>query len=103
MGQKSFAREWLKKEKTIGLGDHLTGFWQMLRSSKRTSIAGLVLGVACGLQMFVIEGLRIKFGVRNAGEILTRLGSDFGISVQGTVFDPGYWYVTTQRRSGWGG
>jgi hypothetical protein len=75
----------------------------MLLSSKRTSIAGLILGVACGLQMFVIEGLRIKFGVRNAGEILTRLGSDFGISVRGTVFDPGYWYVTTQEAQwvGW--
>ena len=59
--------------------------------------------MACGLQMFVIEGLRIKFGVRNAGEILTRLGSDFGISVRGTVFDPGYWYVTTQEAQwvGW--
>lgn len=83
--------------------DHLTGFWRMLLSSKRTSIAGLILGIACGLQMFVIEGLRIKFGVRNAGEILTRLGSDFGLSIRGTVFDPGYWYVTTQEAQwvGW--
>ena len=102
-GKRSFAREWLKTQKTVSLRDHLTGFWQMLLSSKRTSIAGLILGVACGLQMFVIEGLRIKFGVRNAGEILTRLGSDFGISVRGTVFDPGYWYVTTQEAQwvGW--
>ena len=101
--RRNFTREWLKKEKTVRLADHLTGFWQMLRSSKRTSIAGLILGLACGLQMFVIEGLRIKFGVRNAGEILTRLGSDFGISVRATVFDPGYWYVTTQEAQwvGW--
>lgn len=101
--RENFIREWLKKEQTIGPADHLTGFWQMLRSSKRTSIAGLILGIACGLQMFVIEGLRIKFGVRNAGEILTRLGSDFGISIRGTVFDPGYWYVTTQEAQwvGW--
>ncbi|MGE5808504.1 MAG: YeeE/YedE thiosulfate transporter family protein, partial [Nitrospirota bacterium] len=85
------------------LRDHLKGFWRMLLSSKRTSLAGLILGVACGLQMFVIEGLRIKFGIRNAGEILTRLGSDFGLSVRGTVFDPGYWYVTTQEAQwvGW--
>jgi len=47
-GKNSFTREWLKTEKTVRLRDHLTGFWQMLRSSKRTSIAGLVLGVACG-------------------------------------------------------
>jgi uncharacterized membrane protein YedE/YeeE len=87
-----------------GLAMNLQGFWGMLKSSKRTAIAGLILGIACGLQMFVIEGLRIKFGVRNAGEILQRLGSDFGISVRGTVFDPGYWYVTTQEAQwvGWG-
>lgn len=99
----NFTRERLKKGNSVALSDHFTGFWQMLLSSKRTSIAGLVLGVACGLQMFVIEGLRIKFGVRNAGEILTRLGSDFGISIRGTVFDPGYWYVTTQEAQwvGW--
>jgi len=102
-GKKGFVRDMLKKKGSVSLRDHLTGFWQMILSSKRTSIAGLVLGIACGLQMFVIEGLRIKFGVRNAGEILTRLGSDFGLSIRGTVFDPGYWYVTTQEAQwvGW--
>lgn len=84
-------------------GGFTKGFWGMIVSSKRTAIAGLILGVACGLQMFVIEGLRIKFGVRNAGEILTRIGFDFGLSSRGTVFDPGYWYVTTQEAQwvGW--
>lgn len=102
-GKKAFVRDLLKEKGRVSLSDHLAGFWQMILSSKRTSIAGLILGVACGLQMFVIEGLRIKFGVRNAGEILTRLGSDFGLSVRGTVFDPGYWYVTTQEAQwvGW--
>jgi len=102
-GKKAFVRDLLKEKGSVSLRDHLAGFWQMILSSKRTSIAGLILGVACGLQMFVIEGLRIKFGVRNAGEILTRLGSDFGLSVRGTVFDPGYWYVTTQEAQwvGW--
>lgn len=87
----------------ISFREELAGFWSMVVSSKRTAIAGLVLGIACGLQMFVIEGLRIKFGIRNAGEILSRLGSDFGLSVRGTVFDPGYWYVTTQEAQwvGW--
>ncbi len=86
-----------------GLRERLAGFLGMLASSKRTVIAGGILGIACGLQMFVIEGLRIKFGVRNAGEILQRIGSDFGLSVRGTVFDPGYWYVTTQEAQwvGW--
>jgi uncharacterized membrane protein YedE/YeeE len=31
------------------------GVWDMMLSSKRTAIAGLILGIACGLQMFVIE------------------------------------------------
>jgi len=89
--------------KSIGLREHRTGFWGMILSSKRTAIAGLILGIACGLQMFVIEGLRIKLGIRNAGEILTLLGFNSGISVRGTVFDPGYWYVTTQEAQwvGW--
>ena len=103
--RKSFIRD-ITKEKghaPVGAGSHTVGFWRMMLSSKRTSIAGLVLGIACGLQMFVIEGLRIKLGIRNAGEVLTLLGSDFGLSVRGTVFDPGYWYVTTQEAQwvGW--
>ncbi|RJQ46617.1 MAG: YeeE/YedE family protein [Nitrospiraceae bacterium] len=102
-GRKGFVRERMKEKGAVSFSDHFTGFWRMISLSKRTSIAGLILGVACGLQMFVIEGLRIKYGVRNAGEILTRLGSDFGLSIQGTVFDPGYWYVTTQEAQwvGW--
>ncbi len=94
----------VKEEKgSITLGDHVRGFWSMVSASKRTAIAGLFLGVACGLQMFVIEGLRMKFGVKNAGTLLQRLGFDFGLSAKGTVFDPGYWYVTTQEAQwvGW--
>jgi uncharacterized membrane protein YedE/YeeE len=102
--RKNYARK-LAKEKTeaITLKDHLGGFWGMIMASKRTSIAGLLLGIACGLQMFVIEGLRMKFGIKNAGTLLLRLGHDYGISAKGTVFDPGYWYVTTQEAQwvGW--
>ncbi len=87
----------------VTLKDHLAGFWGMIMSSKRTAIAGLFLGIACGLQMFVIEGMRMKFGVKNAGTLLERMGHTFGISAKGTVFDPGYWYVTTQEAQwvGW--
>lgn len=86
-----------------GIRSNILGIWKMILSSKRTAIAGLVLGVAAGFHMFVIEGLRIKYGIRNAGEILQRIGFDFGLSVRGTVFDPGYWYVTTQEAQwvGW--
>ena len=92
-----------ENNRSITFKDHLTGFWGMIMASKRTSIAGLLLGIACGLQMFVIEGLRMKFGVKNAGTLLERLGHGFGISAKGTVFDPGYWYVTTQEAQwvGW--
>lgn len=92
-----------EKKGFVTLKDHISGFWGMITASKRTSIAGLFLGIACGLQMFVIEGLRMKFGVKNAGTLLQRLGSDFGLSANGTVFDPGYWYVTTQEAQwvGW--
>lgn len=90
-------------QERFGLWDDLLGYWTMLKASKRTAIAGLILGVAAGMQMFVIQGLRIKFGVRNAGTLLERMGFDYGISVNGTVFDPGYWYVTTQEAQwvGW--
>jgi len=83
--------------------DEIKGYWSMLVASKRTAIAGLIIGVAAGLHMMVIQGLRVKFGVKNAGTLLERMGSDFGISVNGTVFDPGYWYVTTQEAQwvGW--
>jgi hypothetical protein len=83
--------------------DELAGYWAMIVASKRTAIAGLILGIACGLQMFVIQCLRIKYGVKNAGTLLERLGFEYGISANGTVFDPGYWYVTTQEAQwvGW--
>lgn len=102
--RRSFIRKRLKEGKSgTTFKDHLAGYWAMIASSKRTAIAGLVLGIAAGLHMFVIQGLRVKFGIRNAGTLLERLGSDFGISVNGTVFDPGYWYVTTQEAQwvGW--
>lgn len=88
---------------TMTFKDDLRGYWTMIMASKRTAIAGLILGIACGLHMLVIQGLRVKFGIRNAGELLERMGFEFGLSVNGTVFDPGYWYVTTQEAQwvGW--
>jgi hypothetical protein len=82
---------------------HVSGYWAMVTANKRTAIAGLALGIAAGMHMFVIQGLRVKFGVKNAGTLLERMGFDFGLTVDGTVFDPGYWYVTTQEAQwvGW--
>ncbi|MBI4455527.1 MAG: YeeE/YedE family protein [Acidobacteria bacterium] len=88
---------------TVGVTDHLAAFWFMIVASKRTAIAGIVLGVACGLQSFVMKGLQIRFGVDNFGELMQRMGITFGLTVNGTVFDPGYWYITTQEAQwvGW--
>ena len=86
-----------------GLGVELTGYWSMIIASKRTAIAGLVLGIAAGLHMYVMKGLQLKFGVSNFGTLMKEMGMTFGLSAKGTVFDPGYWYVTTQEAQwvGW--
>jgi uncharacterized membrane protein YedE/YeeE len=101
--RKGFQKKW-KREKKVegGLRADVAGFWNMVSSSKRTAIAGLILGVAAGVHMFVMSGLRNKFGISNAAEILTATGHDFGLSVRGTVYDPGYWYVTTQEAQWFG-
>ena len=102
--RKSFMRKRATETSTAAtFSDHVIGYWAMITANKRTAIAGLILGIAAGMHMFVIQGLRVKFGVRNAGTLLERMGFDFGLSVNGTVFDPGYWYVTTQEAQwvGW--
>jgi uncharacterized membrane protein YedE/YeeE len=83
-----------------GLRSELSGYWTMITASKRTAIAGLVLGVAAGLHMWVMQGLQQHFGILNAGELLIGIGHTTGLSVQDTVFDPGYFYVTTQEAQG---
>ena len=101
--RRGFLNKRKKTNPQLGFKDDWAGYWAMILASKRTAIAGLILGIFCGLQMFVTQGLRVKFGVQNAGTLLERMGHDFGISVNGTVFDPGYWYVTTQEAQwvGW--
>ena len=88
---------------TEGLGVNLTGYWSMIMASKRTAIAGLALGIAAGLHMYVMKGLQLKFGVTNFGQLMKEMGITGGLSAKGTVFDPGYWYVTTQEAQwvGW--
>lgn len=97
-----YRKGWLRKNKDAapGVGRELSGWWSMVTASKRTAIAGLVLGVAAGLQMWVMQSLQQKFGISNAGELLTALGHTSGLSIQETVFDPGYFYVTTQEAQG---
>ncbi|TAN48804.1 MAG: YeeE/YedE family protein [Betaproteobacteria bacterium] len=86
-----------------GFAAELAGYWRMIAASRRTAIAGLVLGVAAGLHMYVMKGLQLKFGVSNFADLMTTMGFTSGISIKGTVFDPGYWYLTTQEAQlvGW--
>lgn len=100
--RKGFLKKWKRDGGQPGLRADLRGFWAMVSSSRRTAIAGLVLGVAAGVHMFVMKGLRLKFGIENAAAILTATGHDFGLSARGTVYDPGYWYVTTQEAQWFG-
>lgn len=98
--RKGFLRN--HKHLPPGLGTDLTGWWHMVTASRRTAIAGLVLGVAAGLQMWVMQALQQHFGINNAGELLLALGHTNGLSIQDTAFDPGYFYVTTQEAQGAG-
>lgn len=84
------------------LGDHARGMWSMFTSSKNTAIAGIGLGIFAGLQMWVTGALREHYQIYNFGELLSAMGHTDGLSIQETVFDPGYWYITTQEAQ-WGG
>jgi len=83
-----------------GLATEFAGYWSMITASKRTAIAGLALGVAAGLHMWVMQGLQQRLGITNAGELLAGMGFRSGLSIQDTIFDPGYFYITTQEAQG---
>lgn len=82
--------------------DDFRGVLSMFTSSKNTALAGLGLGLFAGLQMWVTGALRDHYQVFNFGELLADMGHTSGLSIQYTVFDPGYWYITTQEAQ-WGG
>jgi uncharacterized protein len=83
-----------------GVATELAGLWAMVTASRRTAIAGLILGVTAGLHMWVMQLLQQRLGIYNAGEILAAIGHPAGLSIQDTVFDPGYFYITTQEAQG---
>jgi uncharacterized membrane protein YedE/YeeE len=89
-----------RKEPYRGLSTEVAGLWAMLTASRRTAIAGLILGITAGLHMWVMQALQQRLGVYNAGELLAGLGHASGLSIQDTVFDPGYFYITTQEAQG---
>lgn len=98
--RKSYMRR--KKIENPGLGEHLKAMWSMVTASKNTAIAGLGLGIFAGLHMYIIGAMREHYEIFNFGEILAEMGHKTGLSIQNTVFDPGYWYITTQEAQ-WGG
>ena len=69
----------------------------MITASKPTAIAGLALGLAAGLHMWVMNELQRRLGITNAGDLLKGMGFTSGLSIQDTIFDPGYFYITTQQ------
>jgi len=87
------------KEKSTGPGfrDELAGIWNMITASKRTTIMGILIGITAGLHIYVMKGMQLRFGVTNFGTLLSRMNHSADVSSAGTVFDPGYWYITTQE------
>jgi len=86
-----------KAERGEARKSHLSGLWAMITASKRTTIMGVIIGITAGLHILVMKGMQIKFGVSNFGQLLTKMGHAADTSIRGTVFDPGYWYITSQE------
>jgi len=97
VARKGFMKKRIKEKGTTGFSDELAGIWSMITTSKRTTIMGVIIGIVAGLHIFVIKGMQLKFGVSNFGALLTKMGHTGDVSVDGTVFDPGYWYITSQE------
>lgn len=101
--RKPFMKK-LKKERKkagqseeTGFGDELAGIWGMITASQRTSLMGVLVGLTAGLHILAMKGMQNKFGVTNFGELLIRMGFTSDVSLKGQVFDPGYWYITSQE------
>ena len=87
----------------MGFKDELAGMWSMITASKRTTMMGIIIGIVAGLHIFVMKGMQIRYGISNFGELLVKMGHSADTSIKGTVFDPGYWYITSQegQLGGW--
>jgi uncharacterized membrane protein YedE/YeeE len=92
------------KSTSMSIGDHISGFTEMITASKRTSIAGILIGLLAALNVLVIQALRDRMtyggeSIDNFGRVLQHhLGKEVPeVGARGTVFDPGYWYITSQE------
>ncbi len=99
--RKGFIKKRVKKKKAKGesktFGDELAGIWSMITASQRTAIAGVIVGMVSALHIYTLKGMQLKFGVSNFGYLLKKMGHVADVSIRGTVFDPGYWYITSQE------
>jgi uncharacterized membrane protein YedE/YeeE len=86
-----------------GLAAHLHGVWDMILASKRTTLMGVLIGITAGWHIYVMKGMQLRFNVTNFGQLLTKMGHTGDVGIFGNVFDPGYWYITTQEAqfAGW--
>ena len=114
-------------EVKMGFGDELAGFWSMLSSSKRTTIAAVLLGIVAAVQVFTMSYMRDQYdfghppndpnGTGNFGQVFAQnpdgtrptANKDVApgtwpadaapgeVTKSGNMFDPGYWYITTQE------
>jgi len=101
--RKGFIKKRLKQKGSTGFGDEIAGIWNMITASKRTTLMGVLIGLVAGVHILAMSGMQHKFGVTNFGELLVRMGHSSDVSITGKVFDPGYWYITTQEAqfAGW--
>ena len=96
--RKGFLKKRAKeKGGKTGFGAEVAGIWNMITASKRTTIMGILIGITAGLHILVMKGMQLKFEIKNFGELLTRMGYEKDVSLLGEVFDPGYWYITSQE------
>ena len=97
--RKAYKKSLLKEKGSFSFGDNFTGVWKMITASKRTSLMGILVGITAGLHILTIAGMQKRFAVKssNFGELLLRMGYDKDVTPKGTVFDPGYWYITSQE------
>lgn len=101
--RKGFLKKRKKAKKSMGFTADLTGILKMITASKKTSLMGVLIGVTAGIHIFTMKGMQNRFGIDNFGELLQRMGHTADLSSSGRVFDPGYWYITTQEAqfAGW--
>jgi hypothetical protein len=106
-------------EAKMGFKDDLAGFWSMITSSRRTSIAAILIAIVAAGQVFSLAWMADHYDFINFGNVLVAQPAsggeppaswptqtypdDVAVRSGNTVFDPGYWYITTQEAmfAGW--